>query len=165
MRLPRRLSTAVKNIVGRDMHKRDIHRRTGTRHRRRCLPIDAQRPRLVFFGAVHSRIGGGIDHGCGRACRDGRTASGRIIQISILAAQKGRIRQVPAQLLRDLPCGAKHQYAHALPSRLPTPSRLCSARHQSSFSRYQRTVRCSPSSTVTEGSQPSSCLIRDASIA
>ena len=47
----------------------------------------------------------------------------------------------------------------------PTPARDCRARHQPSLSRYHCTVRASPSSTVTEGRQPSSVRMRAGSMA
>ena len=52
-----------------------------------------------------------------------------------------------------------------VPRRLPTPSRSRSGRHQSSLARYHATVLRSPSSTVTEGRQPSSARMRDGSMA
>ena len=54
---------------------------------------------------------------------------------------------------------------HPFPSRTPTPWRPCSACHQAALSRYHCTVRSSPSSTVTEGRQPSSLRMRPGSMA
>ena len=61
--------------------------------------------------------------------------------------------------------GPEDEQLHALvPTRLPAPASH-SGRHQLSLSRYHCTVRRSPSSTETDGSQPSSSRMRVASMA
>ena len=65
----------------------------------------------------------------------------------------------------DLIEGDRVHLSHPFPRRAPTPSRDCRARHQFSLSRYHCTVFSSPSSTVTEGRQPSSSRMRVGSIA
>lgn len=83
-----------------------------------------------------------------------------------LVAPKGDNLGLALKLRGDLPGFAKDQHAHTVaPSLWPTPLRPSSGRHQTSFSRYQRTVRSSPTLTVTEGRQPNSSRMRVGSIA
>ena len=123
---------------------------------------------LVAFGLVHGGIGGGVDHGVGGVCFNRTGAAGRVGQIGGGTVEGDDLDTAAIQRPQfrgDLPAVPKDKNLHAVPSRLPTPLRFCSARHQSSFSRYQSTVCASPSSTVTEGCQPSSDLMREGSMA
>ena len=161
------VAAAVEDIVGRDMQQRHAKtgRRTRNRSGRQC--VDQMRGLGLGLGAIHRGIGGSVDH----KARGGRTqrlrAGIRIGQIGVIAAQENGPWRTFCQFPRDLPGPAKDQQSlhHAVPSRRPTPSRDSSGCHQSRLSRYQATVRRSPSSTVTDGRQPSSSRIRVGSIA
>ena len=102
-----------------------------------------------------------------QACRERRELGelravlGRRIYLKA-SALRGRAAH---DFARDLAGCAKHQKFHPSPRRFCASVRCWIARHQLSLSRYQRTVRRNPSSSVTEGRHPSSASILDASMA
>ena len=164
--VPRAVAPTRKDIIGGDMDKGDAQIGTGARHRSRGIRVDDGGQRLFTLGAVDSRIGGRIDHRAGAMGMDRSSTGGWISEIGLRAAKR-RDRGQTAQFRGHLAAGAEDEDRHhpTLPNLCPTPSRSCSARHQSSWARYQSTVRASPSSTVTDGSQPSSSRMRAASMA
>jgi hypothetical protein len=143
-------------------------RRRPRRHRRGRRAVDRGGEVLLLLRLVDGGVGGGVDHRLGRMGPDRRGAGRGVGQIGLVAAERDDVG-LPRELRGDLPGLAENQDAHRPypPSRgvRRRPRRACSARHQSSFSRYQSTVRASPSSTVTEGCQPSSSRMRVASMA
>ena len=178
---PRVRAAAREDVIGRDMHQRDAACRAGLRHGRRRVPVDGRSLGLVLLGAVDGGPGGGVDHRAG-VMRLYRGGTGRgIRQVGGVAAQAGHRLRLPCQFRGHLAGSAEDENVHGArgpsvlyraacayavtPSRSPTPLRVCSARHQSSLSRYHCTVRRNPSSTVTEGRQPSSARMRPGSMA
>ena len=144
-------------------------RRTGPRHGGRCRPIHHCGGLFLGLGPIHRRPGCGIDHHIRRMGMDRLGTGHRVGKIGLITAQKPRcgIRLAqPDKLLRDLPRAPKDQKRHALtPNRSPTPARDCRARHHASFCKNHWTVRRNPSSSVTDGRQPSSVLMRLGSMA
>ena len=148
------------------MKERQAFRGRRPGNRARGLAVDDKGCGFLSLGLIHRRPGGGIDHQIAVKARNLRRAGRRVSLVSLRAGEKHRLRQTGAKLLRQLSCGAKNQRLHAMvPRRWPTPARSCKGRHQASLSRYHCTVRASPSSTVTEGRQPSSSRMREGSIA
>ena len=148
--------------------------RRGPGHGSRRLGIDGMGEVRLGLGPVDGGMGGGIDDD-GRVGRgDGRGTGGGVGQISLCPAKGGdfaAVRRSPARkLARHLPGGPEDEDLHQ-PFAAFSPSRSCVwprawiACHQGALSRYQRTVRRSPSSRVTEGAQPRSARIFEASIA
>ena len=168
-RFERLRAGAVKDIVGRNVQKRDTSESTGSRHGFRCCRIHDRRSVLFRFGPVYGRPGGSVHDRIDLSVHDGPGANIRRHQVGLRPSEDRRFdirRTLARQLTPDLSCLSEDEQPHATPPRRrPTPSRFKSGRHQSSFSRYQSTVLASPSSTVTEGRQPSSSRIRLASIA
>jgi hypothetical protein len=162
-----RVTRAVEDVVGRDMHEGDAQFRADLGHRRRCGAVDRGGEVFLLFRLVDAGIGGRVDHRLGPMRPDRRRTGRGVAQVRLGPAERYDIG-LPRKLGRDLPRFAEYEDRHrqpALPRRSPTPVRACSARHQSSCPRYQSTVRARPSSTVTEGDQPSSSRMRLASMA
>ena len=147
------------------MAEGDAARRAGPRHGAGRQRVDGAGRRLLALGEVDGGKGGGVDDGVGRVGVDRRRAGFGVRQIGALAAQTDRVGHVAGELGGELSRAADDEEPHAAPSRWPTPARACSGRHQASLSRYQRTVRSSPSSSDRVGRQPSSAPMRDASMA
>ena len=164
LRLPGAGTLAREDVIGRDLHEGKAPGGTGTGHGTGRGAIDLRRQGLLLFGPVHRREGGCVDDGTGLQGCDPVGAGFWVGQVRRLPAQALNIGQ-GGQLLGHLAPLAKDQDHDPTPSLLPTPSRPCSGRHQASLSRYHCTVRASPSSSVTEGRQPSSSRMRVASIA
>ena len=112
---------------------------------------------------VASCLGKGINDAILCQIRDQITA--RLRKIRLRAAHADLIGGTARDFGRHPPGFAENKDYVLTPKRSPTPARSCSARHQSSLARYHCTVRFSPSSTVTEGRQPSSVRMRVGSIA
>ena len=147
------------------MHEGDVPRGAFGGQRGGGRAVDARGLGLLLLRAVDGGPGGGVDDGRRRMGGDLRDAGGGVGLVGLRAAEEHRLRGQPGKFRGDLAGLAEDEKGHATPSRFPTPSRLCSASHQSRLSRYHWTVRSSPSSTVTLGRQPSSARIRDGSIA
>ena len=166
IRLPGAGAAAVENIVCRYVQKRKAARCCRLRHPCRGRGVDPHRHVFIGLGLIHCRIGGGIDHNLGVAGGNRIGASVWLAQIGVAARQEDGPWQLHPQLLRNLTGRSEDKRLHALtPRRVPTPWRSCKGRHQASLSRYHCTVRARPSSTVTEGRQPSSVRIRVGSMA
>ena len=147
------------------MHQRASHIGAGMGHGRRGDGVDLMGKRLFLFGAVHGGIGRGVDDGAWRMGADRLFACGGIAQIGLVPAQEHGIRRALCQLGGDLSGLAENKQAHAVPTRVPTPSISSRGSHHSGLSRYHCTVFSRPCSTVTEGFQPSSSVMRSGSMA
>ena len=73
------------------MQEGNIQMRTGPRHRTGACGVDALRQRVLLLGAVHRRVGGGIDHHARLEIRDHRRTGLRIGQVGRVTAQGGDI--------------------------------------------------------------------------
>ena len=106
------------------MQKGDIQMRTGPRHRTGACGVDHLRQRVLLLGAVHRRVGGGIDHHARLEIRDHRRTALRVGQIRLITAQSGDI-PLPLEFGGDLARLAKdqdhvtHVQRGASPSRSP----------------------------------------------
>ncbi len=128
----------------------------------------------LVLGAVDGGVGGGVDDDVGVGRLDGADAGRGVGEVGDGAADHRRGDAAggggQGELAGDLPGLAEDERAHqalafSRPSRSSLWPRAWIACHQSRLSRYQRTVRRSPSSSVTDGCQPSSSRILLASIA
>ena len=159
----------IEHVIGGEVQERQppVRRRAG--HRGGRIAVHHHGRVKISLGLVDGGPGGGVDHRIGIGAVDGQRAGGRVGQIGPVAAQghQRHPRRHPAdQLPRHLPGLAEDQKLHALvPNRSPTPLRANSGCHQAALSRYQRTVRRRPSSSVTDGRQPSSSRMRVGSMA
>ena len=164
--LPGAGAAAVEDIVRRNVQERNSARCRRLRHPRRGRAVDQHRHVFIAFSLIHGRIGGRVDHHLGVAGGNRIGTAVRLAQIGVAARQEDGPGQLQPQLLRHLTGRSEDQRLHALtPRRCPTPWRFCRGRHQASLSRYHCTVRARPSSTVTDGRQPSSVRIRVGSMA
>ena len=149
---------------------RDMDEGHGQPCSRQCMAVgaravDAGGQRLFLLGPVDNRVSGGVDDACLAQGQGSGRGTCRDRQIGPVAAHAKRIGARRASSVATCPVWPKTKDHALTPSRWPTPARFCKARHQSSFARYHSTVRRSPSSTVTDGRQPSSVRMRVGSMA
>ena len=166
---PGLLARAVEDIVRRHMQNRyaDFGSRFGQRPNRGT--VDRLGNLRLGLGPVNCGVGGCVDDHVGlHVAHDVANQVGNH-ELGPGAAKYVQIclcRSAADQFCCNLPGFSEDGDFHVpVPSRCPTPWRSRSGRHQYSFARYQSIVRARPSSSVTEGRQPSSSRMRAGSIA
>ncbi|KZX95936.1 hypothetical protein A3747_20825 [Sulfitobacter sp. HI0076] len=65
IRLPRRGAIPLKDIIGRDLHKRNAKVSASAGHRAGGRAVDRGGAGFIFFCFIDRRIGGGVDHRIG----------------------------------------------------------------------------------------------------
>ena len=85
----RRLACPVKDIIGRDLHERDVQRGAGPRHGGRCIAVDHSGCGFFRLGLIHGGPSGGVDHrGWLMLCDGGGTGTRNIACATAIAAMR-----------------------------------------------------------------------------
>lgn len=173
---PRTDCLARKNIIGGNMDQRNVGACARLAQRCRGQGIDGPCCHGVGFCGIDRGVGGRVDHGRPVAAADQRCDSSRISEIDdrpvdrmnspscwpCAALQRGA--KLSARTGDEKGAERAHRHA-ARPRRRSAPRSATIDRHHAAFSRYQRTVLRNPVSKLSRGAQPSSALMRPASIA